>query len=166
MPFRVRKRTHGFTYLALLILLAIIGVTTAATLQLGTIAQRRDAEDELLTIGSEFRNALISYAAATPAGSPTAPPNMQVLLKDMRFPNPKRHLRKLYIDPITGKAEWGVTMTPDRKGILGIHSLSAKPPIKVGNFPPEFQGFEKKNSYTEWIFSVSGSSASANMPLR
>ncbi|GGC87732.1 type II secretion system protein [Undibacterium terreum] len=144
----------GFAYLALLILLAIIGIASAATLQLGSLMQKRDAEDQLLIIGNEFRNALISYAAATPSGNSIAPPDLQALLKDNRFPNPKRHLRKLYNDPVTGKPEWGVVLTIDGKGVQGVHSLSTARPIKIGNFSPEFQGFEDKNSYADWVFSA------------
>ncbi|MFZ6646006.1 type II secretion system protein [Undibacterium sp. TJN25] len=151
-----KKLTYGFTYLALLIFLAIIALSSTAILQLGIIIQRRDAEDELLAIGIEFRNALISYAAVSPAGYATAPPDLQDLVKDMRFAIPKRHLRKVYIDTITGKQGWGIVMTTDKKGILGIHSLSERHPIKIANFPQELRGFENKTSYSNWVFSAYG----------
>ncbi len=159
-PIVRRSTAHGkgFAYLALLIFLAIIAIASAATLQLGSLMQKRDAEDQLLSIGNEFRNALISYAAATPSGNSIAPPDLQALLKDNRFPNPKRHLRKLYNDPVTGKPEWGVILTIDGKGVVGVHSLSTARPIKIGNFLPEFQGFEDKNSYADWVFSAIGPS--------
>jgi type II secretory pathway pseudopilin PulG len=142
----------GFTYLSLLILIAIIGIVTATTLQLGSALQRYAAEEELLEIGTEFRHALISYANATPAGQKRTPSSLQDLLKDPRYPNPRRHLRKLYIDPITGKEEWGIVELSEGSGILGVHSLSDKQPIKVGNFDVMFQDFEGKSSYREWKF--------------
>jgi len=142
----------GFAYLALLIAIAIIGVAAAATLQLGSILQRRTAEDELLAIGSEFRRALISYSSATPAGQPSYPPTLQALLKDPRYPNMRRHLRKLYFDPLTGTQQWGMVMSIDGKGIVGVYSLSTAKPIKIGNFETQFLGFTDKTSYADWVF--------------
>lgn len=144
----------GFTYLGLIILVALIGIASAATLQMGSVVQRRAAEEELLEIGTEFRNALISYANATPVGQLRAPRSLHDLLKDPRYPNPRRHLRKLYADPITGKEEWGVVEALDGSGIIGIHSLSEAQPIKIDNFEPVFQNFSGKMSYRDWHFMI------------
>lgn len=148
----LKSRARGFTYIGLLITLAIIGVATAATLQLGLVIQRRNAEQELLTIGREFRAALISYASATPAGQSSRPRTLEDLLKDPRYPNIRRHLRKIYVDPITAKPEWGVLNSPDGSGIIGVHSLSTAVPIKIGNFEKEFQYLIGKTSYSDWVF--------------
>lgn len=142
----------GFTYLGLLILVAIIGIASAATLQTGAVLQRRAAEEELLEIGAEFRAALISYANATPAGQPRAPHSLQDMLKDPRYPNARRHLRKLYTDPITGKEGWGTVQAPDGTGIVAVYSLSEAVPIKIGNFDVAFQSFTGKTSYRDWQF--------------
>ena len=37
-----------------------------------------------------------------------------------------RHLRRLYADPITGNADWGLISAPDG-GIAGVFSHSDKP---------------------------------------
>jgi len=150
--FALRRSSSGVAYLALLIAIAIIGITAAASVQIGSIMQRRAAEEELLAIGAEFRSALISYANATPVGLASAPPTFDALLKDPRYPNIRRHLRKLYFDPLTGTQQWGVVMSPDGKGIIGIHSLSTAQPIKIGNFEPLFQSFADKSSYSDWVF--------------
>ncbi|SFI22117.1 Type II secretory pathway, pseudopilin PulG [Collimonas sp. OK307] len=142
----------GLAYLSLLILLAIIGVAAAATLQMGSVLQRREAEEELLAIGSEFRSALVSYANATPIGQQAAPRTLSDLLKDPRYPSIRRHLRKLYADPISGKPEWGIVLSIDGKGIVGVYSLSTATPIKIGNFDPAFQNFADKKSYADWVF--------------
>ena len=156
-PFRARstyasRHSRGFAYLSLLILIAIIGVAAAGTVQLGSILQRRAAEEELLAIGAEFRRALISYSSATPAGQRVAPQSLQDLVKDPRYPNIRRHLRKLYFDPLTGKPQWGIVMANDGTGIIGIYSLSTATPIKIGNFERPFQSFEDKTSYADWVF--------------
>ena len=105
------KRQAGYAYLALLILIAIIGVAAAATVQLGGIYRRRMAEKELLFIGGEFQRALASYGANTPLGQPDQPRTLDELVRDPRYPNPVHHLRKLYADPITGKADWLLVMS-------------------------------------------------------
>lgn len=149
---RPSSRMTGVAYLSLLILIAIIGIAAAATVQMGAVLQRREAEQELLAIGSEFHAALISYAKATPKGLSPFPHSIQDLLKDPRYPEIKRHLRRLYVDPITDKPDWGVVFSLDGTGIIGIHSLSTAVPIKMGNFEPMFQYFETAHSYSEWIF--------------
>jgi type II secretory pathway pseudopilin PulG len=123
-----RKADSGFAYLALMISIAVIGVA------------------------GEFQRAFVSYAMATPLGQPTQPRTIDELLRDPRYPNPVRHLRKLYADPMTGKADWVLVKSPDGQTIAGIHSASKAHPIKIAQFPAEFQGFGKKRSYTEWVF--------------
>jgi type II secretory pathway pseudopilin PulG len=148
----VRTAQGGFAYLALLIAIAIIGVAAAATIQLGEIYQRREAEKELLYIGDEFQHALLSYSEATPLGQPTQPRTLDDLVLDPRYPNPVRHLRKIYADPITGKDDWVLVKSPDGQTIAGIHSASTAHPIQIANFPAEFRGFERRKSYTQWVF--------------
>jgi len=149
------RRSGGFTYLGLIIFIAIIGIASAASLQVGSILERRAAEEELLDVGAAFLDALVSYYAATPAGqAATMPQSLEDLLKDPRYPNTLRHLRKLYVDPLTGKAEWGTIMMPSAGGvgIIGVYSLSEAAPIKVGNFSTRFQDFQGKASYRDWKF--------------
>jgi type II secretory pathway pseudopilin PulG len=149
---RRRGAQGGYTYLALLILLAIISITAAASAELGAIYQRRMAEKELLAVGAEFQRALQSYSSATPIGQPTQPRTLEELLRDPRYPNVVRHLRKIYEDPMTGKADWVPVMSPDGQTIVGIHSASHAHPIQISHFAAAFQGFANKKSYTDWVF--------------
>ncbi|MNS03123.1 hypothetical protein D3C72_344510 [compost metagenome] len=148
------KRQQGFTYLSALILVAIISMVAVSTVQVGTFLQRRAAEEELLKIGIEFRNAFISYASSTPAGQSKLPSNLEELLRDPRYPNTRRHLRKLYADPITGKSEWLPISARTGPGIAGVSSTSNLKPIKTGNFDSIFQEFEKATTYQDWQFVV------------
>jgi type II secretory pathway pseudopilin PulG len=149
-------RQRGFTYVSVVILVAIIGLVGAMSLRLGTTMQRAAAEQALLDIGMEYSNALASYAAATPQGQPNYPNSFAELLKDPRFPQLRRHLRRVYVDPMTGKAEWGLVKANENGGILAIYSLSKATPIKIGNFPPRFVAFEGKTSLADWKFSGEG----------
>lgn len=148
------RSSAGFTYLGLLILVVIIGLLTATSLKMGSLMQRRAAEQALLDIGAQFADALKSYAAATPAGQPPQPPSIRELLNDLRFSVTRRHLRQNFVDPITGKTDWGVSYLANGVGVLGIHSLSNGVPLKVANFDPQFLGFEDKNAYRQWEFGI------------
>jgi len=146
-------RQAGFTYLGLIIFVAIIGLVGAATLKIGSLLQRAAAEEELLEIGAAFSAALDSYAAATPRGASPYPPSMAELLKDPRSPAVRRHLRKVYADPLTGKAEWGIVyLGGGETGIVAVHSLSHARPLKIANFDSRFKGLDNKEDISEWRF--------------
>ncbi|WP_229262936.1 type II secretion system protein [Duganella radicis] len=149
---RRRQNARGFTYLSLIIVVAIIALVAASAVKLGSVLQRSRAEQELLDIGAAFSDALKSYADATPQGMPTQPPSLKELLKDPRFPGTRRHLRKIFVDPMTGKAEWGIVYRGDKIGVLAVYSLSDAKPVKIGNFPARYSGFEGKSHISDWKF--------------
>jgi len=150
----IRRRCQaGFTYLGLIIFVTIIGLVGAATLKIGALLQRAAAEEELLEIGSAFSAALDSYAAATPQGASPYPPSLKELLKDPRVPGVRRHLRKIFVDPMTGKAEWGVVYLGDgTTGVVAVHSLSTAKPLKVANFDSRFAGLDNADTISAWRF--------------
>lgn len=159
------RRQAGFTYLGLIIFVAIIGLVGAATLKIGALLQRAAAEEELLDIGAAFSAALDSYAAATPRGASPYPPSLAELLKDSRSPAVQRHLRKVYVDPLTGKAEWGIVyLGGGDTGVLAIHSLSDAKPLKIGNFDKRFKGLDNKDTISEWRFSASERALAPQVP--
>jgi type II secretory pathway pseudopilin PulG len=151
-PRNAGRRQRGFTYLGLIVLVTVIGLVGAATLKIDSLLRRAAAEEELLAIGAQFSAALTSYAAATPKGQSPLPPSLQELLKDPRTPAVRRHLRKIFIDPVTGGTEWGIVYQGDRVGVLGVHSLSKAAPLKIGNFDARFAGFENKQHLSDWKF--------------
>jgi len=142
------KRQRGFAYLWTLMLVAFMGVGLTIAADLYTTAMRRDKERELLFIGHEFRHALEAYNKANGAGQ--YPLTLEELLKDPRFPSAKRHLRRLYNDPITGKPDWALVLQQGR--IVGIRSTSAQRPIKQENFDDDDAGLAKKPRYADWLF--------------
>ncbi|CAN7724512.1 type II secretion system protein [Duganella sp. LjRoot269] len=141
-------RQRGFAYLWTLMLVAFMGVGLTIAADLYATAMRRDKERELLFIGHEFRHALESYVKAN--GQSQYPLTLDDLLKDPRFANPRRHLRRLYADPVTGKPEWSLILQQGR--IVGIHSTSPLRPIKQDNFHDDDAGLAKKSRYADWIF--------------
>lgn len=161
MRAREPSRQAGFTYLGLIIFVFILGMVGAATLKIGSLLQRAHAEQELLEIGYQFSTALRTYAEATPRGQPPQPSTLQELLRDTRFPNPRRHLRKIFVDPVSGKAEWGLVRAGEGGRILGVHSLSQAAPLKLANFDKRFPGFENREHIADWKFMADKQGAAA-----
>ncbi len=118
--------------------------------QWSTIMQR-EHEIELLFRGDQILTAIESFYQNSPGGTKTYPQSFKVLLKDNRFPNLKRHLRKHYTDPMTLEGLWGIIY--DGKGrIKGVYSTSSAPPLKQSGFPEKFKLFENKKKYKQWKF--------------
>jgi type II secretory pathway pseudopilin PulG len=144
---------RGFTYVGLLILLSIIALASGTTLTLGSFLQQRANEAELLFIGAQYAAAVRTFVESTPAGPKQFPVKMEDLLRDPRYPNVKRYLRKIYIDPLTGQQTWGL-VTARGGGFIVIHSLSEVAPINTTGFDPEFLNLTNKKKYSEWVFGI------------
>jgi type II secretory pathway pseudopilin PulG len=143
-------RVCGFTYLALLFVVALMGVSLAAGGVVWHVAQQREKESELLFIGTQFRQAISSYYEGSP-GPKRYPTQLADLVRDPRFPGVRRHLRRVYLDPITGKAEWGVARNFEG-GIIGVYSLSEQTPIRRHFRDGPYKDFTGKVRYADWKF--------------
>ena len=141
----------GFTYVALLIAVAVIGVGLAAIGPVSHTFQLREKEGQLLFVGDEFRRAIGMYYERSPGGLKQYPKKLEDLLRDERYPNVQRYLRKIYADPVTGKKDWGLVEVPGI-GIMGVYSLSELPPVKTANFPALYQSFQNARTYSDWKF--------------
>ena len=145
------QSSEGFTYIGVLVLVALIGIALATVGEVWHTMQQREKEQELLFIGHEFRLALSRYAQNAHSQAELSPLHLEDLLKDPRDPGIKRYLRKIYPDPITGSAQWGLITGPNGE-IYGVHSLSDDEPLKKSNFGLADRQFEGKMKYSEWIF--------------
>lgn len=125
----------GFTYLGLLIIIVFFSMGLIGESRLLASTEKADREEQLLFVGHQFRNAFKSYATTGP-GAGVYPNSLEDLLSDPRSPEIKRHLRKIYIDPMTGNNQWGLIKAPEG-GVMGVYSLSSKEPSKRANFPTE-----------------------------
>jgi len=145
------RKESGFTYVALLFMVAIIGVGLAAKGLEWDRAGQREKEAELLFVGNEFRKAIALYYYRSPGQAQDYPSKLEELLEDPRYPGEQRNLRRIYRDPMTRKAEWGLVTTPNGK-IMGVHSLSKESAIKTGNYSEADKNLAGKTSYAEWQF--------------
>lgn len=141
-------RQRGFTYIGLLISVAITGAGLAAFAEFASHAAQREKEAELLFRGNAFQTGIASYYSK----EQRYPQSLEQLLEDKRYPMPVRHLRKLYADPMTGEANWGLVEAPGGGGVMGVHSRSEAVPIKTGNFLLKNEEFGKAERYSDWKF--------------
>ena len=138
-------------YVGLLVVVSIMGAALAATGTLFSHEAQREKERELLFVGHQFRQAIDSYYRHSP-GTSAYPRTLDDLVDDKRFPMPQHHLRRIYLDPLTGKADWKLVGTPDGVGIMGVYSPSKQAPIKTANFDAADAAFKAAKKYTDWQF--------------
>jgi type II secretory pathway pseudopilin PulG len=113
------KNENGFTYLILLLSIAILGIGLATTGVIWRTESRLAKERELEFIGQAFVNAIESYYKSTPGEVKSYPQTLDDLVNDSRFLFTKRHLRKVYLNPFSQKTDWSYTTSPSG-GITGI----------------------------------------------
>lgn len=147
----MRARQQGFTYFAVLALVVITSIGALAAGRLWQTAERRERERELLAAGQSLRQAIASYRALAVAGRREYPRALDDLLLDPRLPGIRRHLRRIPVDPVTGRAEWGLVFAPEG-GIQGVHSLSDAAPLKRAGFAAAEQEFADAARYADWRF--------------
>lgn len=146
-----KSRAGGFTYLGLIIMIAIMGVLLTTTGEVWHTVQQREKERELLFVGNQFRLALDRYYEHSAGQAQRYPATLEALLKDPRYPSTQRYLRRIYRDPVGGSQDWGVVRGPSGE-ILGVHSLSGDEPLKKDGFSLADQGFKGKTRYSDWVF--------------
>lgn len=115
----------GFTYLLLLLAVAIGSAGLAALGTQWRTMMQRERETELIFRGREIAAAIAAYRNAMP-GLQQWPRSFDDLLDDRRGPTLRRHLRRLYTDPFTGRADWVRTPTDDG-GFRGVRSRADVP---------------------------------------
>lgn len=161
MVIKQTVKERGYIYIWMLFAVMLTGVMLAAAGLVWQTEVRREKEQELLFAGDQFRQAIESYYNASQTaveGSGRYPESLEQLLKDERLPGIKRHLRKIYNDPLTNSRDWGLIRQEDG-GITGVYSLSTDRPIKQANFSAEYAAFESAESYQSWKFTPAGGSA-------
>jgi general secretion pathway protein G len=117
-----RKRgQRGFTLIELIVATAIIVILTGLAVPLAKVAVQRERERELRYDLWTMRDAIDRYKEAADrgafqikVGSEGYPPDLETLVKGVDVQGKKlKFLRKIPIDPMTGKDEWGMRSLQD-----------------------------------------------------
>lgn len=141
----------GYTYFGLLFAIALIGLALSGAAMIHSIVQQREKEEELLFVGCEYVHAIKSYYESGSGGINVYPKSIDDLLSDPRTPIKKRHLRRPWKDPMTGKFDW--LMIRNKEGqLIGVHSLSQNKTIKKTNFDELDALLANKKTYQDWHF--------------
>ena len=112
------------TLLELIIACAILLILSSAALPIARITIMRQKETELRRDLQEMRDAIDRYKLVADRGliriqigSEGYPPDLDTLVKgvDLGAPpiNKKKILRRIPVDPMTGRAEWGMRSVQD-----------------------------------------------------
>jgi type II secretory pathway pseudopilin PulG len=149
-PVRTRHLESGLMLLALLVAIAIGGLLSVRAFEGWATLVERDKESELLYVGDQYVQAIGRYYFAVPGAARQLPDTLDVLVKDDRFPQPLRHLRELYGDPMQPGAEWGVVRVGPK--IVGVYSTSQRAPLKKAGFDRIYEGFSTARSLQDWKF--------------
>lgn len=142
---------HGIALVFVLVAVTLIGLLAGIAGSSWTTIVQRSKEQELLWRGGQIRKAIGSYYKTAHAGAKTSyPSSFEQLIKDPRFVGVKRHLRRHYLDPMTGD-DWALIKEPGGR-IRGVRSSSHQEPFKKDNFSTENEKFAGKSKYVEWEF--------------
>jgi type II secretory pathway pseudopilin PulG len=129
-----------------------MGIALSAASRYWSTIVKRDREEELLFRGDQIRRAIDAYYKEQAGGRKSRyPRGLEDLLKDPRFPGTRRHLRRVYRDPMTRDGRWGI-VRDSAGGVKGVFSKSKESPLKVGNFPAPYEAFEEAKTYLDWKF--------------
>ena len=114
-------RQNGFTYLGLLLAIALLGLGLAAASEVWSTVARRQHMEQLEWVGQQYMQAIGSYYESSPGGAKTYPRTLLDLVEDRRYPFVLRHLRQVYVNPFTDKPDWEFVTVPDG-GIRGVRT--------------------------------------------
>lgn len=142
--------SRGFTYLGAMFIVSVLAMTSAMAGVVWSTVQRRDNERELVFVGRQFQSAIESFRQRSTAPARLYPRELIELVRDDRSIVPQRHLRRIYIDPMTGDSQWGLIQLPDG-GIVGVYSLSQREPFQRAFVTANF-AVPPGKSYRDWRF--------------
>lgn len=118
---RARDREAGLTLVELIVTVAILGILASAAVPIARFKVQRDKERELRYDLWQMRDAIDKYKDACDKGafqskvdSQCYPPDLDHLVKGEDVQGKKlKFLRRIPIDPMTGKNEWGLHSMQD-----------------------------------------------------
>ena len=142
---------RGAALLVVLLMVVVLGLATGIAGSTWQSVAQRAREAELFWRGNQYRNAIRSYYEVKHGrGAGMFPQKLENLVKDPRFLGAERHIRRLYLDPMTGD-DW--VLIKDKSGrITGVKSSSTLEPFRKDGFPEEYEKFEGAESYSSWEF--------------
>jgi len=144
MILKWRRRQGGVTLLELIIVITILLILMGAALPVVRLSAKRQKETQLRRDLWEMRAAIDRYKDAADrnafqikVGTEGYPPDMETLVKGVDVQGKKlRFLRRVPVDPMTGKDDWGMRSmqddpTSDSWGGQNVFDVFSKSPGKA-----------------------------------
>lgn len=94
-----RSRANGFTYVGVLVAVAVLAIGLTAVIEVWTTTARREQLTQLNWIGAQYVDGIRSYYESTTGPVKIYPRSIEDLLEDKRGPLIRRHLRSQYRSP-------------------------------------------------------------------
>jgi general secretion pathway protein G len=120
-PLRFGEKCRGLTLIELIIAMAIIVLLVGAAVPVARVRIKREKEHQLREALWQMRDSIDRYKDAgdkgafrTKVGSENYPPDLDTLVEGVDVAGKKvRFLRRIPVDPMTGKAEWNLRSMQD-----------------------------------------------------
>ena len=114
-------KQRGLTLIELIVAITILVILTGAAIPIARVRIQREKERELRRALWEMRDAIDRYKDAADrnafqikVGTEGYPPDLDTLVNGVDVQGKKvRFLRKVPVDPMTGKTEWGMRSMQD-----------------------------------------------------
>lgn len=142
--------SRGMALMGLVVMLALAALALVQFSESAATTRQREREAQLLWVGQQYSAALESYYRSSPGPVKHLPVSLEELVRDSRFPNPVRHLRRIYPDPLQPEVPWGVVKRGSQ--IVGVYSQSDGVPLRRTGFAPGLESFEGAAQYSAWRF--------------
>lgn len=140
---KIRRREAGFTLAELVMVAAVLTILATATLPVAKFTAKRSKEADLKLALREMRMAIDEYKRYSDAGlipvdlgTEGYPKKLEVLVEGVQLvgqvDKKLKLLRRIPVDPMTGKDEWGLRSYQDAsdatswggEDIFDVYSLS------------------------------------------
>lgn len=135
----MRGASAGYSFIELIVATAVLMILASSALPIARVSMRRQNEADLRRVLREMRTAIDQYKdyadrgmlamTETRPGSENYPASLEVLVDGVVLAGDatgrrKKFLRRIPIDPVTGRAEWGLrayTDPPDARSWGGLN---------------------------------------------
>ena len=148
---RRRAGQAGFTYVAVLAMVAVAGIALANIGTRWSDRVQREREQQLLRIGRLYAEALLAYHHGSPGSDKTWPKDVRDLLQDPRMLGTVRYLREPYTDPMMPGQPFGLIRAADDT-IRGVYSTSTAPPFQEAPLDLGVVVLPPAHRYADWQF--------------
>lgn len=121
---------HGATYLMMMFIIVLLGITLITVSQHTSVVMKRDREAELSFRGNRIKESIERYVADYEVQKATRSNRYPLKLEDLTK-RPKRYLQVVYKDPISGE---DFDLIKVGKDIRGVRSPSMDHPMDLVTF--------------------------------